>query len=158
MSEGFVFDRPRKRDRRTIASLLYADMQEQGVPRTVEDLLAVSDLVIGMPEDRCFCRVVRPERKGPAVGVVIANVVISVKLAGKSVWLEHLYVDKEWRGRRLGRALVEKVLDWAEENEMVGIDLEAYQGNTPAGILYRSLGFGRLSRERYYFSFRWLDE
>jgi ribosomal protein S18 acetylase RimI-like enzyme len=154
----FVFERPKKRDRRTIARLLLADMQEQGVPRTEEELLSVSDLLLSTPPDQCFCRVARATKTGPAVGVVIASSMISVKLAGRSVWLEHLYVDSEWRGRRLGRALVELLMDWAEETGKVGIELEAYQGNTPAGILYRSLGFGRLSRERYYFSFRWLDD
>jgi GNAT superfamily N-acetyltransferase len=154
----FVFDRPRKRDRKTIAELLYTDMQSLGIPRTVEELLVVADLLYEADPDQCFCRVVRPERRGPAVGIVIANVVISVKLAGKSVWLEHLYVHETWRGNGLGRALVGKVLDWAEDSGMVGIDLEAYQGNTPASVLYRSLGFGRLSRERYYFNFRWLGE
>ena len=154
----FVFERPLKRDRRAIARLLLADMQEQGVPRTETELLVVSDLLLTASPDQVFCRVAREKKGGPAVGVVIANVVVSVKLAGCSVWLEHLYVDAEWRGRRLGRALVELVMDWAEETGKVGIELEAYQGNTPAGILYRSLGFGRLSRERYYFSFRWLDE
>jgi len=133
-------------------------MQALGVDRTLEELLRVADMVYEADPARCFCRVVRPERKGPAVGIVIANVVISVKLAGPSVWLEHLYVDKEWRRHGLGRALVERVLDWAEDSGMMGIDLEAYQGNTPASVLYRSLGFGRLNRERYYFSFRWLDD
>ena len=154
---NFVFERPVKRDRRTIALLLLADMEQQGVPATEKELLVVSDLVIGASPDQCFCRVARAQKGGPAVGVVIANVIVSVKLAGRSVWLEHLYVDRAFRGKRLGRALVERVMDWAEETGMAGIELEAYQGNTPAGILYRSLGFGRLSRERYYFDFRWLD-
>lgn len=153
----FVFDPPRKRDRKTIASLLYDDMQTIGVPRSMEELLTVADLLYAAEPSRCFCRVVRRERRGPAVGIVIANVVISVKLAGPSLWLEHLYVDPQWRGHGLGRALVEQVLDWAEDHGMMGIELEAYQGNTPAAVLYRSLGFGRLSRERYYFNFRWVE-
>jgi ribosomal protein S18 acetylase RimI-like enzyme len=42
-------------------------------------------------------------------------------------------------------------LDWAEDNEIRGVDLEAYRGNTPASILYRSVGFHRLGRERFYY-------
>ena len=154
----FQFGRPRLCDRKAVAKLLAEDMADLGMPTTVQDLLAVSDILIKSNDEHVFCRVVRPAPEAEPVGIVIANLSVSVKFAGHGLWIEKLYVNKSWRRRRLGRLLVELVLDWAEVNGINGIDLEAYQGNTPAGVLYRSLGFERLSRERYYFSFGWLEQ
>ena len=44
---------------------------------------------------------------------------------------------------------MDALLDWAEENGIEGIDLESYRLNAPASILYRTLGFRRLGRERF---------
>jgi len=162
MSEGrgvsFVFGPVRPADRETIARLLANDMRDLGMGKTPEDLLAVADLVLEDAGRSSYCLVVRPDEQSQPVGILLANVLFSVKLAGKSLWIENLYVDNAWRRHGLGRTLVEHMLDWAETHNIRGIDLEAYQGNTPAAILYRSLGFERLSRERFWFDFAWVDE
>jgi ribosomal protein S18 acetylase RimI-like enzyme len=49
----------------------------------------------------------------------------------------------------LGRRLVLHALAWARAEGFVGVELEAYRMNTAASVLYRSLGFRRLARERY---------
>ena len=51
----------------------------------------------------------------------------------------------------VGRELVEQLLDWAHGAGFAGVELEAYRMNTAASILYRSLGFRRVARERYSF-------
>jgi ribosomal protein S18 acetylase RimI-like enzyme len=156
--DGMIFDLPREPDRTAIAELLAEDMAALGVDQNAESLLEVADLVIADGGDRAFCRVARPEAGHEPVGFVLANIVFSVKFAGRALWIDNLYVSTRWRRRGLGRRLVAEVLDWAEVNGIKGVDLEAYQGNTPAAILYRELGFDRLNRERFYFSFKWLDE
>lgn len=154
----FVFGSVRPGDRETIARLLANDMRDLGVRRTAEELLVVADLILEDAGRSSFCLVVRPDEESLPVGVLVANVLFSVKLAGRSLWIENLYVDPAWRRHGLGRSLVEHMLDWAETHGIQGIDLEAYQGNTPAAVLYRSLGFERLSRERFWFDFAWVEE
>lgn len=153
-----IFDAPRPEDRRRIAQMLASDMRDLQLDRSEEELLRVADLILEDGGRSSFCRVVRPAPGAQAVGLVLANITFSVKFAGRALWIENLYVDHSWRKRGLGRLLVAHLLDWAEVNQIRGIDLEAYQGNTPASLLYRSLGFERLGRERFWFDFGWLKE
>ena len=87
------------------------------------------------------------------MGVILANFNWSPKFGGRSLWIESLYVSAAGRRQGIGRRLVDTLLDWAEEQEIKGVDIEAYRGNTPAGVLYRSLGFRRLGRERFAYRF-----
>jgi len=153
----FVFEKPNVGDRVVVAQMLADDMATLGILKSTEDLLNVSDLVLENDGCSSYCLIVRPEKDGPAVGILLANLLFSVKFAGRALWIENLYVAKGWRERGLGRQLIEHMLDWAESNDIKGIDLEAYQGNTPAAILYRSVGFRRLSRERFFFDFDWVE-
>lgn len=157
LDQEMVFDIPRPEDRERIAKMLARDMEDLGVSRTWEDLLNLSDLVLEDQGKSCFCRLVRPKPGAEAVGLVLANITFSVKFSGRALWIENLYVDHEWRRLGLGKRLIAHLLDWAEVNQIQGIDLEAYQGNTPASILYRALGFERLSRERFWFDFDWIE-
>ena len=92
---------------------------------------------------------IRAKARGPLEGVLFANIFRSVKHAGPALWLEQLYVRPRARRLGLGKELVNALLDWAEENGIQGIDLESYRLNAPASILYRTLGFRRLGRERF---------
>lgn len=130
------------------------DMDDLGVRVDIADLTSLARDIVrsresGDPEKMCW--IARLEPEGDAVGVLLANLNYSLKFAGRSLWIEELYVTPSARRRSLGRLLVEHLLDWAEDNEIRGVDLEAYQGNTPASVLYRSLGFNRLGRERFYY-------
>lgn len=111
-----------------------------------------------LAEPRATVLVVRDDSTGDAVGVLVANELLSVKFAGRSLWIEELYVGKAWRRNGLGRLMVEALLDRARESGVRGIDLEAYQGNAPAALLYRALGFRRLGRERFHYRFDWEDD
>lgn len=142
------------RDAEALSVLFKEDMDDLGVEVSLEALRALADRVVegcgaGHPEFVCW--VARLEEGGPAVGVILANLNYSLKFAGRSLWIEELYVTPGARRRGLGRELVDTLLDWAEENGIKGVDLEAYQGNTPASVLYRSMGFLRLGRERFYY-------
>lgn len=153
MSEE-VIELPVAEDAPVLARLFQEDMNDLGVETALEDLEALARDVIDdarAQPPRCVCYVARLRKDEEAVGVVLANFHWSLKFAGRALWIEELYVTPSARRRRLGRRLVEVVLDWAEEHGIRGIDLEAYQGNTPASILYRSLGFYRLGRERFYY-------
>lgn len=145
---------PNEDDVEVMARLFGEDMKDLRVDVTHESMVRLaSQIVDDIKSDKpgCVCWVARDSDDDVAVGLILANFEWSVKFAGRALWIEELYVTPSARRRGLGRKLVEFVLDWAEDNDVVGIDLEAYQGNTPASILYRSLGFHRLGRERFYY-------
>jgi GNAT superfamily N-acetyltransferase len=63
-----------------------------------------------------------------------------------SWWNNFAYVDDvtvnpEFRGRGIGRALLERGIQWARENNFPGVMLETQQDNVPACTLYQSCGF-----------------
>ena len=149
-----VIETPQPRDVEALATLFKEDMDDLGVDVSLDELRELADAVVnrsGSGDPECLCWVARLEDGGPAVGVILANINYSLKFAGRSLWIEELYVTPAGRRHGLGRVLVEVLLVWAEDPGIKGVALEAYQGNTPASILYRSLGFRRLGRERFYY-------
>lgn len=146
--------RPTKDDVTAVARLFGEDMADLRVSVGEDEMVALAIRIVEDLESDdpgCVCWVARDHDRDEAVGVVLANFEWSLKFAGRALWIEELYVTPSARRQGLGRRLVEELLDWAEANQIRGIDLEAYQGNTPASILYRSIGFHRLGRERFYY-------
>lgn len=140
-------------DATAIAGLFREDMTHLGVETDQDELERLAHNIIeGVERDppECLCWVARPDEGDDPVGVIVANLNWSLKFAGRSLWIEELYVTPEFRRRGYGRALVERVVEYAQNHDIRGIDLEAYQGNTPASVLYRTTGFRRLGRERFY--------
>src|SRR5919199_151506 len=59
-------------------------------------------------------------------------------------------VERAWRGRGVGSALMEAALRWAESNRVEKVSLEVYPTNEAAVALYRKFGFaeeGRMVRQ-----------
>lgn len=55
-----------------------------------------------------------------------------------------LMVAREWRGKGIGRALMERVIAWARESGVITrLELEVLARNTSAVHLYEHLGFQR---------------
>lgn len=152
--DGFVAGPPRQEEAVDVGRLFYADMTSQTVTLSEDQATELaSDVAEAVQKENpnAVCRVVRTEAENKPVGVILANFHWSVKFGGKALWIEELYVDPSYRRNGIGRALVEWILDYAEQHDVRGIDLEAYQGNTPASVLYRTMGFRRLGRERFYY-------
>lgn len=149
-----VIEAPVLSDVEAIATLFREDMTTLRVDVTQDSMERLARSIIEDLESDasdCVCWVARLSNGGKAVGVMLANYNWSLKFAGRALWIEELYVTPSARRNGIGRLLVERVLDFSENNGICGVDLEAYQGNTPASILYRSLGFHRLGRERFYY-------
>ncbi len=58
---------------------------------------------------------------------------------GKSLYLDDLYVKPEYRGRGVGRSLLEKVLEFAKENRCKRVRWQVLNWNTPAIAFYRKM-------------------
>lgn len=154
-SDALLIRVPELGDMEELARLFHQDMTELGVATSLEEkrqfAAALLEALAVKPKPRCLCWVVEDGER--LVGVLLANFHWSVKFAGRSLWIESLYVDPAGRRRGVGRALVDYLLDWAYEHEIRGVDIEAYHGNTPASVLYRTMGFRRLGRERFNYQF-----
>lgn len=138
-------------DLERIARMFHADMRELGNAPTREALLKLCEMAL---EDARQGRGVwflaaRESEGGPAIGVLLSHERLSVKFGGRALWVEELYVSPDARMGGIGRSLVVRALQMARAKGLVGVDLEAYRMNTGASILYRSIGFERLARERY---------
>jgi len=59
---------------------------------------------------------------------------------GKSLYLDDLYVKEAWRGRGIGRALLNRVLDFARQNGCKRVRWQVLEWNTPAIEFYRKMG------------------
>lgn len=88
------------------------------------------------------------DESGPAI--FFAEVDRSAKLAGRikmlKWWNQFGYVDDlvvnpEYRGIDIGRKLLERGIQWAQENNFPGVMLETQDDNVPACRLYQSCGF-----------------
>jgi len=141
------------RDRDAVVALFAEDLTDLRLPVDPVALRTVFDELVS--DRRAVMLVVRDAPGGEAVGVLVASRVPSVKFSGWSLWIEELYVARRARQTGQGRALVLRLLDIARAEDVKGIDLEAYHGNAPAALLYRSLGFRRLGRERFFYRFEW---
>lgn len=154
---AYRIEQARTDDAEAVIDLFIEDLTELRAPVGERDaLLRVFHGLLAEP--RATVLVVRHIASGRAVGVLVANEILSVKFAGRSLWIEELYVGLRWRRNGLGRMMVEALLDQARDVGVRGIDLEAYQGNAPAAMLYRALGFRRLGRERFHYRFDWEEE
>lgn len=56
-------------------------------------------------------------------------------------YVEDLVVNPNYRGFGIGRALLERGIQWARENGYPGVSLETQDDNVPACMLYESCGF-----------------
>lgn len=144
-----VIDRVREEDVEHIADLFLADMRELNVRTSKASMRALLNASLDAESRGILFLAVRAEEGGRAYGALLACEKPSIRFGGMGLWVEELYVDPTARMGGSGRALVRAALAWARERGLRGVDLEAYRMNTGASILYRSLGFDRLPRERY---------
>ena len=78
---------------------------------------------------------------GDVAGMANALITVSTAEGRRVVLLEDVIVKAAFRGRKLGRQLVEHVLDWAVTRGMPRVTLLADKDNAPALAFYERLGF-----------------
>lgn len=154
MAAEVIVGAARPEEAGALGQLFYQDMDALGVRHELSRHVEVARQVIARAAaddpPTCVLRVARLSADGPPIGVLLANYTWSLEFAGRSLWIEALYVDPSARRAGVGRALVQDLLEYAVAEGVPGIDIEAYRGNTPASVLYRTMGFRRLGRERFW--------
>ncbi|TSB46152.1 GNAT family N-acetyltransferase [Alkalicoccobacillus porphyridii] len=87
------------------------------------------------------------------VGAAFLNVGLSLGKGGQYIWLNDLFVTKEFRNRGIAKKLLLRIIYWAEQKQIKGIELETGRNNAATKALYNSLGFYDVISKRYGFRF-----
>lgn len=148
---AIAIERAGEQDLDAIVAMFMADMADLGERPDPVRMRETARQMLDPATRRNHVFVAR-DADGTRLGLLVANEFLSIKFPGRALWLEELYVVPEARRRGVGRILVEEFLLWAKLDGVRGIELEAYRMNTAASILYRTIGFRRLARERYAFN------
>ncbi len=81
------------------------------------------------------------ESEGRVVGMCTGQLLVSTAEGGLSLLVEDVVVDKQWRGRGVGRLLMTAISDWARGKKVSRLQLLADRNNVPALDFYRSLSW-----------------
>ena len=68
---------------------------------------------------------------------------------GNRAWIEDVVVDKDFRGMKLGRALIEKVMEEVRKTSPCTLMLTSRPSRVAANALYQSAGFERKETNVY---------
>jgi GNAT superfamily N-acetyltransferase len=90
--------------------------------------------------DRPAAEVLIAECDGTPAGFALFCHNYSTFLAQRGIWLEDLFVNPAFRGRGIGRALLERLAALALERECGRLEWNVLDWNAPAIGFYRSLG------------------
>ncbi len=126
-------------------SLLCAQLEEHHLPAETERVQAGLDHVL-QPGGPAWLRMAW--RAGQPVGILLGNVIVSVELGGRCLWIEELYVKPEARRTGVARFLLESVSAEARYLGRKCLQLEVDPSHLPALALYDSLGFQVVDRRR----------
>jgi RimJ/RimL family protein N-acetyltransferase len=124
-------------------------------PATVGDARGMAELFAAVAEERTgiaseppvdvdqrteqFTASVAESIVAVADGQVVAMIHTNVSRHGFGEF--GMLVDREWRGRGVGSALIQATIDWAREQGLHKLSLEVFVHNTAAIALYRKCGF-----------------
>ena len=131
--------------RLAITRLMMEQMNALSIPITEEELLKTIDLAL---EKHSGAEIFAAEEEEKVIGCAFLNTGIGLD-KGPYIWLNDLYVHKEFRGRGIARKMLLKVLHWAEQEGFNGLELETGINNIATKKLYNSLGFYDIVSKRY---------
>jgi GNAT superfamily N-acetyltransferase len=78
---------------------------------------------------------------GQVVGMCSGQLLISTAEGGPALLVEDVVIGEPWRGRGVGRLLMEAISDWAQDKNVNRLQLLADRNNTAALEFYRCLGW-----------------
>jgi GNAT superfamily N-acetyltransferase len=132
-------------DRAVLHALLTAQLVEHALPADADGIARGIELALA-PHSPAWLWLA--ERDGRAVGVFLANQIVSVELGGSSLWVEETYVVPEARRSGVARELLRAVCDEARRRGLRAVELEVVRTQAAAFALWRALGFTDVNRQR----------
>jgi phosphinothricin acetyltransferase len=143
-------------------SAVIATIYNQGI----EDRIATLETELRTPEERRQWLDARGPRHPVIVATADGHVVgwgslnpFSPRRAYQYVADFSVYVERDWRGRGVGRRMLERLIDLAREHGYHKMVLSTFPTNTLGVALYERLGFQRVGiyREMGLLDGRWVD-
>ena len=119
---------------RIINELATYEREPEAVVNTEADL---TDHLFG-EHPAVFCNVA--EVDGTVVGIALWFLTYSTWEGRHGIWLEDLYVDEDYRGLGIGKALLTQLCAIAESRGYRRVEWTVLNWNTPSINFYRSLG------------------
>ena len=132
-------------DRETCVRLLIAQLVEHELPADPAGVAAGVDLAFA-PHSPAW--LLLAELDGAAVGIILANQIVSVEKCGYTLWIEELYVVPQARRRRVASALLDDLVAEGRRRGVRAIELEVVPSQAAAFSLYRTRGFRDVDRHR----------
>ncbi|WEG15994.1 GNAT family N-acetyltransferase [Alkalihalophilus pseudofirmus] len=148
-----VYEIPKSADSETqqrIADLLMGQVDSMWAEDPYKQLLSSIHLTL---QEGSKAHIFVAEKDDTLVGAAFFNVGISMDKGGHYIWLNDLYVHKEHRNQGIAKKLLLKIIYWAENENIKGIELETGINNEATKALYNSLGFYDIVSKRYGFRF-----
>ncbi|WP_332634537.1 GNAT family N-acetyltransferase [Halalkalibacter flavus] len=132
--------------KRRIADLFMGQLEPIGPTNAYDQLMKTINLAL---KEDSQAHIFIAERENTIVGAAFLNIALSIDKGGHYIWLNDLYVHKEHRNQGIAKKLLLKVIYWAEQKEIKGIELETGINNEATKALYNSLGFYDIISKRY---------
>ncbi len=129
-----------------VAALLVAQLREHHVELPAARIGEALRGILRHPERG---RILVAAGAGRIVGVAALSFVWPLEHAGRSTWLEELYVEPAERGRGIGTRLLREALRVAAASGAVAVDLEVDADHRRVADLYAREGFRALPRARW---------
>ena len=133
-------------DRDAIVALLGAQFREHAIDTPQAALARAVDGLLADPERG---RLLVATSGGTPVAVAALSYVHTLEHAGRSAWLEELYVEPAHREAGIGTALLAAACELAAASGAVAVDLEVDAAHERAAHLYARNGFRALPRARW---------
>lgn len=86
-------------------------------------------------------RILAAEAGNDVVGMCTVQLTVSTAEGGPSGLIEDVVVDRTWRGKGIGRALLDEAEKWARSQGALRVQLLADQRNAPALDFYAGRGW-----------------
>ena len=132
-------------DREACIGLLTAQLIEQNLPADRAGVVVAVDLALAPPSPGWL---LLADLDGVAVGVMLANQIVSAEKYGSSLWVEELYVVPAARRRGVASALLDYIVAEGRRVGVRAVELEVVHSQVGAFALYRKLGFREEHRQR----------
>lgn len=132
--------------REKLAQLMMGQMDAIGDRDAYSRLVVAIDLALVSGSS---AKIFAVEEDDQIIALAFFNVGISIEKGGQYIWLNDLYVDKEFRQKGIAKKLLLHIVFWAEKNNLNGIELETGINNIATKRLYNSLGFYDIVSKRY---------
>jgi len=138
-----VICRARPEDLRELVGLVHAYYQFDRIRFDPKSATNALQQLLRRPS---LGRVWLARESGKAVAYAILTFNYDVEFDGIEGIVTDLFVNANYRGRRLGQRLMAAIDDYCRAQKIGTIELQVDQRNRAAQSFYRKLGFARLSR------------